>query len=49
MISSSSRRIKLLCLREYELASLCLMSRFTEEVGGFQECAHGGGKLRRCS
>ena len=25
--------------------SLCLMGWFAEEVGSFQECAHGGGQL----
>ena len=25
---------------------LSLMRRFAEKVGGFQECAHGGGELR---
>lgn len=26
---------------------LCLLHWFAEEVGGFQECAHGGGGLCR--
>lgn len=34
-------------VRMQSLDTLCLIGWFTESVGGFQECAHGGEELRR--